>query len=644
MRWQELETYAFVHFGLNTYNDLEWGYGNTPISTFAPDTLDVEQWVRTFVASGMKGVILTAKHHDGFCLWPTKTTEYSVKNSPWKGGKGDLVRELSDACRKYGLRFGLYLSPWDRNHAEYGREEYQRIFHEQIRELTTGYGELFEYWFDGANGGSGWYGGADESRAIDPASYYRYEDAAEILRANNPDVMIFGGTVPTIRWIGNESGWAGETNYSAYDFSQESHYRDAQWGMRDAQQWLPGEVDVSIRPGWFYHAREDHQVRSVANLTNLYFQSVGRNANLLLNFPVALDGRIPQTDSLNAVRWHEHIRTSFEHNVLRGTKVSASNSRSGSLFTPEHLTDSSRETYWATEDSTHTAEIVVDFARARINTIELSEYIKLGQRIDAFKLETRDSQGQWQPVATTDSLTTIGYKRLIRFSPTETTGIRLSIAEARGAICLSEIGAYFVPELVEAPVAFRDADDKLVLSSTTRENTLRYRVGNGAWQPYTTPVALLDEHTTLEAQAVSSDGKTASTRLSLGYRPSRVRVLTPTLSADEQRSITDGDGFSAATLPEGVREISLQLDRKRKVRRIEYIPSQHRDAPGHISQYELYLDGKLVAQGEFANIKHNPLSSSIILPQTRSCRSVRLVVRKLSDDTSRVSIGSILIH
>lgn len=462
--WQEMETYAFVHFGLNTYNDLEWGYGNTPASTFAPDTLDVEQWVSTFVKAGMKGVILTAKHHDGFCLWQTKTTDYSVKNSPWKGGKGDLVKELSDACRKHGLKFGLYLSPWDRNNAMYGKPEYQSIFHEQIRELATGYGELFEYWFDGANGGNGYYGGANEKRSIDPETYYGYEAAVEILRQNNPKIMIFGGTQPTIRWVGNEEGWAGETNYSTYSYAQERDnvnnlaqpYKQAQWGIEDANEWLPAEVDVSIRPGWFYHARQDGKVRNVGNLINLYYQSVGRNATLLLNFPVALDGRIPKTDSINTVQWHEHMQKSFANDLLKDAQVEANNERRGKAFQARNLIDGTNQTYWATEDDKTTAEVIFSFEPRTINNVLLQEYIPLGQRVQAFALEIKDSRGEWQAIPTEESMTTIGYKRIIRTKPVETTALRLRITKAKGAICLARVAAYLTPEQPQANIVTKE--------------------------------------------------------------------------------------------------------------------------------------------------------------------------------------------
>lgn len=648
LAWQRMETYAFVHFGLNTYNDLEWGYGNTPVETFAPDTLDVEQWVRTFKAAGMQGVILTAKHHDGFCLWPTKTTEYSVKNSPWKGGRGDLVKDLSEACKKYGLKLGLYLSPWDRNHPEYGREGYQKVFHEQIRELATGYGELFEYWFDGANGGTGWYGGADESRSINPQEYYRYEEAVEILRANNPDIMIFGGTVPTIRWIGNEQGWAGQTNYSPYSFDKEQHHKEAQWGMRDGAYWLPGEVDVSIRPGWFYHHREDHQVRSVANLVNLYYQSVGRNATLLLNFPIALDGRIPQTDSVNAVRWHEHIQKTFERDLLLGREVQARGSQNNKDFAPSFLTDGRDDTYWVSDSSC--ASVEVNFPRQRINVVALQEYIALGQRVDSFHLEIRDDLGEWQPIATADSLTTIGYKRLVRLeAPIETDGLRLSIDKARGeVVCLSRLSAYLAPDLVEAPSAMRQDDGRIVISAPVVGNRLSYRLADGVWQDYVAPIAAEVHPIELDVKATGVSGQEVISRVRLGYAPGIVRPEPEEGQSIERvkriyHDLLDGNGFTTVKLREG-NCIPLSLDEPRMISALEYIPDQRRDATGHIQEYELYVDGRLVAQGEFSNIKHNPIPQRIELAAPVLGKYIALVPKKIVDDQEFVSIGSLVIY
>ena len=443
LEWQQLETYAFIHFGLNTFNDMEWGYGDTPASTFNPSDLDCEQWVLTLKACGMKGVILTAKHHDGFCLWPTATTDYSIKNSPYKNGQGDLVRELADACHKHGLKFGIYCSPWDRHQAEYGREGYVGLYHQQIEELASQYGELFEFWFDGANGGDGWYGGANETRSITAELYYDYEKARDIVWKYNPEAAIFGGTVPTLRWIGNEQGRAGTTLWSMYhpDYESLNNTKTLARGFADGEAWLPAEVDVSIRPGWFYHENEDTKVRTPEQLMELYYQSVGRNANLLLNFPVNKEGKIPSVDSANAVRWYQSLQQEFAYNLLKDCKVQASNTRS-KRFSAQYVLDEEYTHYWATEDGINKAELVFEFPNPTIvSRVMLQEYIPLGQNVKQFTL-SRYANGKWLPIEIQEELTTIGYKRLVRFEPVEMEKLRIRLVAAKGTLCLTHVGAY----------------------------------------------------------------------------------------------------------------------------------------------------------------------------------------------------------
>ena len=306
MRWHEMETYAFLHFTVNTFTDKEWGYGDEDPSTFDPTDFDAGSIVGVLAAAGMTGVILTAKHHDGFCLWPTKTTEHSVSASRWRGGKGDVVRDLSNAARAAGLRFGVYLSPWDRNNARYGSPEYVETYRAQLRELLTNYGPIFEVWHDGANGGDGYYGGARQKRMIDKRTYYGWPETWEMVRRLAPDAVIFSDVGPDIRWVGNEKGYANETCWETFTPVGENggpaspgdvRTRDSMSGTRNGTQWMPPECDVSIRPGWFWHPAENDRVKTPAQLMDLYFKSVGRGGSLLLNVPPDRRGRLHENDA-----------------------------------------------------------------------------------------------------------------------------------------------------------------------------------------------------------------------------------------------------------------------------------------------------------------------------------------------------------
>lgn len=442
LAWQQLETYAFLHFGPNTFNDKEWGYGDAPASSFNPTNLDCERWVLILKACGMKGVILTAKHHDGFCLWPTESTDYNISNSPYKNGKGDIVRELSDACRKYGLKFGIYCSPWDRHDARYGFPEYVETYHKQIDELTKNYGPLFEFWFDGANGGDGYYGGANEKRSIDPDNYYDYQRAKETVLSRHPDAMIFGGPYQTVRWIGNEKGVAGETNWcNAPQITSKTSLKVNTFGCENGTEWLPSEVDVSIRPGWFYHKNEDNMVKIPFELCDIYYKSVGRNSNLLLNIPITPDGEICLIDYIYASFYHINITKELSHNLLANAKVSADDER-GSRFAANKVNDNNPETYWATHDDYPYGTISFSMDEpVTMSRVMIQEYVKLGQRVKSFYLEGA-LNGEYFPIRAYDTTSTVGYKRIVRFDPVELDKLIIYFDESRGPLCISNIEAY----------------------------------------------------------------------------------------------------------------------------------------------------------------------------------------------------------
>ncbi len=476
--WQQMETYAFIHFGLNTFNDREWGYGDSDLQTFNPTRLDCRQWARVVRQAGMKGIILTAKHHDGFCLWPTMLTDYCIRNTPYKDGQGDIVGELAQACREEGLKLGIYLSPWDRNQASYGDASYVEYFYAQLTELLTRYGDLFEVWFDGANGGDGYYGGAKETRRIDRRTYYNFPRAWELVSKYQPQAIIFSDGGPGCRWVGNEDGYAFATNWSLLRAEEVypgyPRYWELQQGHADGNKWIPAECNVSIRPGWFYHEQEDGRVKTAEQLTDLYYRSVGHNGTFLVNFPVDREGLIHPTDSANAVDFHRQVAQELRGNLLRKARCKATDER-GERFSVEKALDGQFDTYWATSDNTTAAVLTCRFdAPTQLNRMMLQEYIPLGQRVEQFAVEYLDGR-EWRTLDVGEETTTIGYKRLLRFGTIATQAIRVRFEKARGPLCISEVAAYYAPNAKTHPAVTAETvkgKDFTVVERTANSVTL----------------------------------------------------------------------------------------------------------------------------------------------------------------------------
>ncbi len=637
--WHQMETYAFVHFGLNTFNDLEWGGGDTPAPTFNPTDLDCEQWAATLKACGMKGVILTAKHHDGFCLWPTKSTDYNISKSPYKNGEGDMVRELSDACRKYGLKFGIYLSPWDRNNAEYGFPGYVETYHQQINELTSNYGPLFEFWFDGANGGTGYYGGANERRSIDAREYYDYQRAKDTIIRRHPDAMIFGGPCQTIRWVGNEQGWAGATNWAM--LSDSENYNQLTYGSEDGVSWIPAEVDVSIRPGWFYHQREDHQVKTLTKLVDIYYNSVGHNANLLLNFPVGLSGKIYPQDSLRAMELHQTISNELKDNLLLDAKVSADDER-GRKFSASKVNDGNPETYWATNDDYPYGSIAFKFEKpVMMNRVLLQEYIALGQRVKSFYLEG-ELDGKWFKIPTYDTTTTIGYKRIVRFNTVKLDKLVIYFEESRGPLCISNIEAFCAPALLSEPTISRNYDNVVTIESSDQNTEIYYTVDGSAPVvgenaiKYDKPFIFKDKGMikAVAFDAVSGKSSAVSTKM-LPLPHESFKVISPENGFNK---IYDGSGFSVTYMMMENAVVELEYNETQTVTGFSYLPSQGRDASRHINEYEFFVDGKLVSKGSFGNIKNNPVEQIVEIEPVVGKR-VRFVAKVNTDNAKSCNIA-----
>ena len=434
LAWQQLEYYAFIHFGMNTFTDHEWGEGRAHPDTFNPTSLDCRQWARVVRNAGMKGMIITAKHHDGFCLWPSGTTTYTVQKSKWREGKGDVLKEMSEACREYGLKFGVYISPWDRNHPMYGTPAYNRVYKEQWREVLTGYGDVFEAWLDGAN---------DQKKRM----VYDFNGFFETIRKYQPNAVIFSDAGPDIRWVGNEKGIAGETNWAMRDnegsFPGFADEKALNVGDEDGASWIPAECDVSIRPGWFYHSTDDDKVKSVAQLMEIYYSSVGRNANLLLNIGVDRRGLVNEHDIARLMEFKKAREEAFKTNLAKG-RVTASNVRGNDKeYGAEKVIDGRPDSYWATDDGVTNASLEIDFGREiQFNRFLAQENIVLGQRVKRFSLRAWKVE-RYETIA---QQTTIGYKRILGFPMVRTRKLQIVIEESKASPMITNMQVFKAPD------------------------------------------------------------------------------------------------------------------------------------------------------------------------------------------------------
>jgi alpha-L-fucosidase len=602
LEWHEMEMYALIHFGVDTYTDKEWGFGDEDPAILNPVKFDAKQIVAAAKAAGFKGVVVVAKHHDGLCIWPTKTTTHNISNTPWKGGKGDMLQEYRDACDALDMKLGVYVSPWDRNSPHYGTPKYLEIYREQLREVYSNYGKLFISWHDGANGGDGYYGGANETRKIDHTSYYDWPNTWAITRRMQAGAVIFGDVGPDVRWVGNEEGHAGETSWATYTpLAPDSgktpangyvlHLRGIE-GTRNGKYWMPAEADVSLRPGWFYHASQNHQVKSPATLMDLYYKSVGRGANLDLGLSPNRDGLLDSTD-VNALKgFGELVRQTFKTNLAKGATLKASNIRAGSAakFGPANLLDEDRYTYWSTDDAVHTPILTITLPKEQtFNVIRLRENIKLGQRIEAVQIETF-LDGKWVALG---AATSIGANRLIRLpEPVKAKQLRLTISKSPVSIALSDFGLYLEPKRQEAIAVAGKANAELSKSG---------------WKVINTSNATNAQH--------AIDGNPATI-----WSSESTAVFKPV-------------------------NIDIDLGFPAEFSAFSYLPRQDKKTEGIADQYSFQIstDGKTfieVASGEFSNIRTNPIEQVITLKEKVQARYIRFVGKRSLDGTG-ISIAEL---
>jgi len=629
VKWQQLEYYMFIHFGPNTFTNVEWGDGKEDPKVFNPTDLDCRQWAETAKAAGMKGIIITAKHHDGFCLWPSKYSTHTVRESPWKDGKGDVLKELSEACKEYGLKFGVYLSPWDQNHPAYGTPEYNQIFANTLDEVLSGYGEVFEQWFDGANGGHG------------KKQVYDWELFHKAVYKNQPQAIIFSDVGPGCRWMGNERGVAGETNWSTMNIEgfEPGHGAPPTEVLNNGEEggkaWVPAETDVSIRPGWFYSPSTDEKVKSVEKLVDIYYTSVGRNSNLLLNVPPDRRGRIHPNDSIRLMEFRDAITRDFQKDLTNDSNIHVSDARGGS-YQAANMLDNDYETYWSATDGNLTPFIEIDFKeKKQFNRLLLQEYIPLGQRVSSFIIKYwDDNKDDWNELV---EATTIGYKRILRFPSVNTSKIKIEF-NALACPVISKAGIFMAQEFLALPIIERNKEGMVSIRCTSSDPSIYYStngedpvlsLSNRYKEPFTLP-----DGGTVKAMTTINNGAVRSEIVTKVYdiSPEKWTITSPA-SAELSKIIDDK---SNTYIEIDINEpLIIDMGQIHTLKGFSYTPVANVEA-ANISKYDLYISNsgqnweKIKSNSIFNNIKNSPVRQDIMFSASIKARYIQISPTELT--------------
>lgn len=577
LKWHEMETYCLIHFTPTTYQNKEWGYGDASPTLFNPSNFDANQIAKAAASAGFKGLISVAKHHDGFCLWPTKTTAYSIKNSPWKEGKGDMVQAFMEASHAHNLQFGVYLSAWDRNDTRYGTPAYADAYREQLTELMTNYGTIFTSWHDGANGGDGYYGGKNEKRTIDRATYYQWEELTwPIVRKYQPMAVIFSDVGPDTRWVGNEHGFAGETSWSTFTpvgiegrkpVPGDSDYSISPVGHRFGDYWIPAECDVPQRPGWFYHPDQNEKVKTPDQLFEIYLKSVGRGAVMNIGLAPMPEGVLHANDVQSLAEFGKKMQQTFTVNLAKGAQIKASNVRAkSSKFDTNNLLDDDRYSYYASDDAVTnpTLEVTLD-KRQVFDIIRLRENIKLGQRLDSVRVDIW-KDGKWTFLT---SATSIGATRLIKLdTPVEAEKLKIHLF------------APVAPTLSDFAL-FKEAKSDFVFAE--RSSALK-KLKNSDFE--------ITSEKGLEA-ALDTDTKTFAT-----------------MTIDANKGII--------------------CKLHKPISGVTYLPRQDQQKEGIAKKYKIQVSDdaitwKLLKEGEFSNIIANPIEQTILFDHSIKSKYMRFI-------------------